>query len=162
MLLKENPVSNKPILFCSSTILNNWENNSNKKKLKRNTGSKLSSQHNHGTWFMKSWKSWIMKITKSLNHENKEKTKMNKLKVTKKDHCGCKVEISCRYMITRFKYLNSWQNYMRDRDKSLCKQCGNLITIKIYRKYSGNIFTDESFWKSMISGKEYIPTWPIT
>ena len=27
-----------------------------------------------------------MKITKSLNHEDKEKTKLNKLKVTKKDH----------------------------------------------------------------------------
>ena len=160
MLLKENPVSNKPILFCSSTILNNWENNSKKKKLKRNTGSKLSSQHNHGTWFMKSWKSWITKINKSPNYENKEKTKRNKSR--KKIICGCKVETSSRYIIPRFKYLNSLQNYMKDRDKTLCKYCGNLITIKIFRKYSGNVFTDESFWKSMISGKEYIPRWSIT
>ena len=34
---------------------------------------------------------------------------------------------------------------MRDRDKALCKQCGNLIVIKIFKKYGGNIFTDESF-----------------
>ena len=44
------------------------------------TGSKPSSQHNHGTWFMKSWKSWIVKIKKSLNHEDKDKNKLSKLR----------------------------------------------------------------------------------
>ena len=80
-----------------------------KKKLKRNTGPKLSSQHNDGTWFMKSWKSWMMKITKSLNLEDKEKTKLKNRKWRKRIICGCKEETSFRYIITRFKYLNSWK-----------------------------------------------------